>query len=71
MSQGPEDFSELAQYSLDRDSVRLLPEPFCRRHHVVVLGKVGPASPHAMVTVAVKLYGMAASNWYTSSTLLL
>jgi type II secretory ATPase GspE/PulE/Tfp pilus assembly ATPase PilB-like protein len=51
MSQGPEDFSELAQYSLDRDSVRLLPEPFCRRHYVVVLGKVNPAAPHAMVTV--------------------
>src|SRR5919199_163931 len=51
MSQDPEDFSELAQYKLDRNSIRLLPEPFCRRHHVVVLGKVDPAAPNATVII--------------------
>ena len=40
MSQGSDAFSELSQPTLDRNSERLLPEPFCRRHHVVVLGKV-------------------------------
>jgi general secretion pathway protein E len=51
MSQDPEDFSELSQYTLDRHSIRLLPEPFCRRHHVVVLGKVDPAAPNATLTI--------------------
>ncbi|MDY7228370.1 GspE/PulE family protein [Hyalangium rubrum] len=52
MSQGSEEgFSELSQYQLDRGSMRLLPEPFCRRHFVVVLGKVDPAARHAPVTV--------------------
>lgn len=51
MSQGSEGFAELSQYPLDRGSMRLLPEPFCRRHFVVVLGKVDPAARHAPVTV--------------------
>jgi general secretion pathway protein E len=51
MSQGSDAFSELSQHTLDRNSMRLLPEPFCRRHHVVVLGRVDPAAPHATVTV--------------------
>jgi general secretion pathway protein E len=51
MSHEPEGFSELSQFSLDRNSIRLLPEPLCRRHFVVVLGKVDPATPHAEVTV--------------------
>jgi type II secretory ATPase GspE/PulE/Tfp pilus assembly ATPase PilB-like protein len=51
MSQGSDGFSELSQFSLDRNSMRLLPEPFCRRHHVVVLGKVDPAAPNATVTI--------------------
>ncbi|HYI01587.1 GspE/PulE family protein [Hyalangium sp.] len=51
MSQDPEDFSELSQHTLDRNSMQMLPEPFCRRHHVVVLGKVDPAAPNATVTV--------------------
>ncbi len=51
MSQAPDDFSELSQYTLDRNTLRLLPEPFCRRHFVVVLGKVDPAAPNATVTV--------------------
>lgn len=40
MAQGSDTFSELSQYTLDRHSMRLLPEPFCRRHSVVVLGKI-------------------------------
>lgn len=51
MSQGNDSFSELAQYTLDRASIRLLPEPFCRRNNVVVLGKVERASQHGPVTV--------------------
>src|SRR3954470_15381916 len=51
MSQDPEDFSELAQFTLDRHAIRLLPEPFCRRHHVVVLGRFDPATPNATVTI--------------------
>jgi general secretion pathway protein E len=51
MSQDPADFSELAQFTLDRHSIRLLPEPFCRRHHVVVLGKFDPSAPNATVTI--------------------
>ncbi|ATB29291.1 GspE/PulE family protein [Melittangium boletus] len=51
MPNGPEGFSELSQFQLDRKSQRLLPEPFCRRHLVVVLGKVDPEHPDAPVTV--------------------
>jgi type II secretory ATPase GspE/PulE/Tfp pilus assembly ATPase PilB-like protein len=51
MAQDSENFSELSQYTLDRQSIRLLPEPFCRRHHVVVLGKFDPAAPNATVTI--------------------
>jgi general secretion pathway protein E len=51
MSHDPEDFSELAQFTLDRHAIRLLPEPFCRRHHVVVLGKFAPSAPNAAVTI--------------------
>ncbi|HEX8705012.1 MAG TPA: GspE/PulE family protein [Myxococcaceae bacterium] len=51
MSQGSDGFSELSQYTLDRSSMRLLPEPFCRRHFVVVLGRIDPSAPHAAVTV--------------------
>ncbi|MFL5345956.1 MAG: GspE/PulE family protein [Hyalangium sp.] len=52
MAQAPDDnFSELSQYTLDRHSLQMLPEPFCRRHFVVVLGKVDPAAPNATVTV--------------------
>ena len=32
-------FTELAQFELDPDSVRMLPKPFCLRHDVVVLGE--------------------------------
>src|SRR5690348_100130 len=51
MAQGPESFSELAQYSLDRNSIRRLPEPFCRRNMVVVLGKVDAKAPDAPVSI--------------------
>jgi general secretion pathway protein E len=51
MSQEPDGFTELSQYTLDRSSMRLLPEQFCRRNFVVVLGKVDPAAPNAQVTV--------------------
>ncbi|MFP2930016.1 GspE/PulE family protein [Pyxidicoccus sp. 3LG] len=44
-------FSELSQFTLDRPSLRLLPESFCRRNLVVVLGKVDPAAQDAPVTV--------------------
>ena len=36
------DFSELEQFEIDRRSVRLLDEEFCREREVVVLGKVDP-----------------------------
>jgi general secretion pathway protein E len=51
MPTGPDGFAELSQFQLDRNSLRLLPEPFCRRHLVVVLGKVDPEQPNAQVTV--------------------
>jgi general secretion pathway protein E len=51
MAPGSDSFSELSQYTLDRNSIRLLPEPFCRRHFVVVLGRVDPAAPNATITV--------------------
>ena len=38
------EFSELGQYELDPDSIRLLPEPLCRQHAVVVLGVVDRGS---------------------------
>lgn len=44
-------FSELSQFTLDRHSLRLLPESFCRRNKVAVLGKVDPAAQDAPVTV--------------------
>lgn len=44
-------FSELGQYELDRASIRLLPEPFCRRKSVVVLGRVERLAPNAPVSV--------------------
>ena len=44
-------FSELSQYSLDRHSIRLVPELFCRRNGVVVLGKVDADAPHTPVKV--------------------
>lgn len=44
-------FSELGHHELDRASIRLLPEPFCRRNHVVVLGKVDRAAAREPVTV--------------------
>ncbi|MET0402196.1 MAG: GspE/PulE family protein [Cystobacter sp.] len=51
MPHGSEPFSELSQYPLDRSSIRLLPEPFCRRQWVVVLGKVQPDQPDAPITL--------------------
>ena len=51
MAQGSDSFSELSQYTLDRHSMRLLPEPFCRRHEVVVLGKVDARTPDGRVTI--------------------
>ncbi len=51
MPTGPEGFSELSQFPLDRHSMRLLPESLCRRLLVVVLGKVDPAQPNAPVTI--------------------
>jgi type II secretory ATPase GspE/PulE/Tfp pilus assembly ATPase PilB-like protein len=51
MSDHEPSFSELAQHALDRASIRLLPEPFCRRNHVVVLGKVDRAASHEPVTL--------------------
>ncbi len=44
------DFAELAQFTVDPRSVRLLPPAFCSKRLVVVLGKVDPASD-AKVTV--------------------
>jgi type II secretory ATPase GspE/PulE/Tfp pilus assembly ATPase PilB-like protein len=35
-----ENFTELAQFTLDPVSIRMLPRAFCQRHWVVVLGKV-------------------------------
>lgn len=55
MSEPGQPFSELGQHELDRASIRLLPEPFCRRKHVVVLGKVDRAATHQPITL-----GMAA-----------
>ncbi|HYO52771.1 GspE/PulE family protein, partial [Archangium sp.] len=51
MAQGSDTFSELSQYTLDRHSIRLLPEPFCRRHSVVVLDKIDVRTPDAHVTI--------------------
>ncbi|QRK14093.1 type II/IV secretion system protein [Archangium violaceum] len=51
MAQGSDSFSELAQYTLDRHSIRRMPEPFCRRNVVVVLGKVDTKTPDAPVTI--------------------
>ncbi|RKH11092.1 type II/IV secretion system protein [Corallococcus sp. CA053C] len=45
-------FSELSQFTLDRESLRLLPESFCRRLGVAVMGRVDPANKHSPVTVA-------------------
>ena len=45
-------FSELSQFTLDRESLRLLPESFCRRLGVAVMGRVDPDNDHAPVTVA-------------------
>ncbi|XXF76696.1 GspE/PulE family protein [Myxococcaceae bacterium GXIMD 01537] len=44
-------FAELAQFELDRHSIRLLPEPFCRRNLVVVLGRVASSEENGPVTV--------------------
>ncbi|WP_164009747.1 GspE/PulE family protein [Pyxidicoccus trucidator] len=44
-------FSELSQFTLDRPSLRLLPESFCRRNKVAVLGRVDPDAPATPVTV--------------------
>ncbi|MFY0568118.1 GspE/PulE family protein [Archangium lansingense] len=51
MAQGSDTFSELSQYALDRHSMRLLPEPFCRRHSVVVLGKIDAQAPDAPIPI--------------------
>jgi general secretion pathway protein E/type IV pilus assembly protein PilB len=51
MAEDEPPFSELSQYTLDRASLRLLPESFCRRNHVAVLGRVDPAAHGAPVTV--------------------
>ncbi|WP_404369921.1 GspE/PulE family protein [Corallococcus coralloides] len=45
-------FSELPQFTLDRESLRLLPESFCRRLGVAVMGKVDPGNDTEAVTVA-------------------
>ncbi len=47
---GPGMFSELSQYTIDPPSVQLLGYGFCRKKHVVVLGKVS-LDDHAPVTV--------------------
>ena len=41
-------FRELSDFQLDKDSIQLLPEKFCRRFMVVVLGKVDPNSMDAI-----------------------
>jgi type II secretory ATPase GspE/PulE/Tfp pilus assembly ATPase PilB-like protein len=51
MSEPSASFSELGQHELDRASIRMLSEPFCRRNHVVVLGKVDRAATDEPVTV--------------------
>jgi type II secretory ATPase GspE/PulE/Tfp pilus assembly ATPase PilB-like protein len=51
MSEPSASFSELGQHELDRASIRMLSEPFCRRNHVVVLGKVDRAATDVPVTV--------------------
>jgi type II secretory ATPase GspE/PulE/Tfp pilus assembly ATPase PilB-like protein len=51
MSDVDQSFSELGQFELDRASIRLLPEPFCRRNHVVVLGKVDRAAANEPIAV--------------------
>jgi general secretion pathway protein E len=45
-------FSELPQFTLDRESLRLLPESFCRRLGVAVMGKVDPEAETEALTVA-------------------
>ena len=35
-----ENFTELAQFTLDPVSIRMLPRAYCQRHWVVVLDKV-------------------------------
>ncbi|GEN06338.1 general secretion pathway protein E/type IV pilus assembly protein PilB [Myxococcus fulvus] len=47
----PSQFAELAQFTLDRASLRRLPESFCRRNQVAVLDKVDPQADGAPVTV--------------------
>lgn len=44
-------FTELAQFTLDRASLRLLPESFCRRNQVAILGTVDPGAHDTPVTV--------------------
>ncbi|RYZ40717.1 MAG: type II/IV secretion system protein [Myxococcaceae bacterium] len=51
-SQEAPPFSELSQFTLDRESLRLLPESFCRRLGVAVMGKVDAGQEQAPVTVA-------------------
>lgn len=45
---GPYDVvqGDLSSYQLDRDSIRLLAEAYCRRNEVVVLGRVDPGYNH-------------------------
>ncbi|MFY1830413.1 GspE/PulE family protein [Myxococcus fulvus] len=47
----PSQFAELAQFTLDRASLRRLPESFCRRNQVAVLDKVDPQADGVPVTV--------------------
>jgi type II secretory ATPase GspE/PulE/Tfp pilus assembly ATPase PilB-like protein len=51
MPHGKTPFAELAQYELDRASIRLLPEPFCRRNSIVVLGRVDRTAAHRPIPV--------------------
>ncbi|MCY1034964.1 hypothetical protein OV207_26190 [Corallococcus sp. BB11-1] len=45
-------FSELPRFTLDRESPRLLPESFCRRPGVAVMGRVDSTREQEPVTVA-------------------
>ena len=40
------DFTDQADYTLHRDFIRTLPEDFCRRHQVVLIGKKPASAEH-------------------------
>lgn len=47
----PERFEELAQYDIDPESSRKLPQDFCEKNNVCILGRISPANLAASVPV--------------------